>query len=277
MLDESLWTHHAMAVLIRWLAKPADDGGDQQAIKMAHHAGATAFRMVPNPAIAELEESRIKLVQFWSNVKSPPCDRSSQSVAAGNLNDLSLMLRYWWPRELADPSAPIPVSPGFVIYNEAHAHDEPTRHLMWRRWLWLFNIFQTLPGVLLATQAGLEAEDHAVLTIVTSARPGSGAQGAAHGAAWEKVLEQTMGALEERLGTLMEAGLPPPDEVGYELEQAGEVVAEAELAWVPRKLALLMPAHIDCQAVWEAQGWKTVVAEGEWQQRLIEVLGNSVT
>jgi hypothetical protein len=25
-----------------------------------------------------------------------------------------------------------PLSPGFVIYNEVHAHDEPRRHLMWR-------------------------------------------------------------------------------------------------------------------------------------------------
>ena len=69
------------------------------------------------------------------------------------------------------PSCADPAKPGFVIYNEAHAHDEPTRHLMWRRWLWLFNIFQTLPGVLFATQTGLDANDHALLTIVTGAAP----------------------------------------------------------------------------------------------------------
>jgi DEAD/DEAH box helicase domain-containing protein len=274
MLDESLWTHHAMAVLISWLAKPTGNDGDQHAVKLAHHAGATAFRMVPNPTIPALEEARTKLAQFWSDVTNPPCERATQSVASGNLNDLSLTLRYWWPKELADQAAPIPPSPGFVIYNEAHAHDEPTRHLMWRRWLWLFNIFQTLPGVLMATQAGLEAEDHAVLTVVTAARPGAGAQGAAHAAAWEQVIEQAMGALGDGLRALMDAGLPPPDEVGYELEQAGEVAAEAELAWIQRRLALLMPAHIDRQSVWEAQGWKTVVAEGEWQQRLAQELGN---
>ena len=274
MLDESLWTHHAMAVLIRWLAKPADDSGDQHATKIAHHAGATAFRMVPKPDNAALKEARSKLIQFWNGVKDLPCERATQSVASGNLNDLSVALRYWWPKELADQAAPIPSSPGFVIYDEAHAHDEPTRHLMWRRWLWLFNIFQTLPGVLLATQAGLEADDHAILTVVTAARPGAGAQGAAHAAAWEQVTEQAMGALGNGLRYLMDAGLSPPDEVGYELEQAGGVVAEAELAWIQRRPALLMPAHLDRQSVWEAQGWKTVVAEGEWQQRLAQELGN---
>lgn len=276
MLDESLWTHHAMAIFICWLAKPAADGRDQHATKIAHHAGATAFRMVPKPDNAELKEARIKLVQFWNDVKDLPCERATQSVAAGNVNDLLVALRYWWPKELADQAAPIPSSPGFVIYNDAHAHDEPTRHLMWRWWLWIFNIFQTLPGVLLATQAGLEAGDHAVLTVVTrgiSSRIWS--QGAAHAAAWEEVIEQAMGALGDGLRFLMDTtGLPPPDEVGYELEEAGEVVAESELAWVPRKLALLMPVHIDCQSVWEAQGWKTVVAEGEWEKRLAQELGN---
>src|SRR5439155_11589286 len=130
------------------------------------------------------------------------------------------------------------------------AHDEPTRHLMWRRWLWLFNTFQTLPGVLLATQSGLEANDHAVLIVLTGARPGTGAEGAAYAAGWEQVIEQAMRGLEDGLRALMDTGLPSPDEVGYELEQAGDVVAEAELAWIRQKLVLLMPAHVDRQPVW---------------------------
>jgi DEAD/DEAH box helicase domain-containing protein len=274
MLDATLWTHHAIAVLVGWLAKTTGDHGDREAIRIGRHAGATAFRMVPNPSIAALDEARAKLAQFWTNVTNLSCERSIQSVASGNLNDLCVTLRYWWAKELADPTVPLPVSPGFVIYDEGQAHDEPTRHLMWRRWLWLFNIFQTLPGVLLATQAGFQDNDHAGLRIITSARPGAGAQKAAHGAAWQEVLDQTVSALIEGLNVLIGAGLDPPDEVGYEMEQSGEVVAEAELAWIGRKLVLLMPAHMDYRAVWEAHGWKTVIAEGEWQQQLIESLAN---
>jgi DEAD/DEAH box helicase domain-containing protein len=187
---------------------------------------------------------------------------------------LSVTLRYWWPSELANAEATIPPSPGFVIFNEAHAKDEPERHLMWRRWLWLFNILQTLPGVLLATQNGLDAGDHSGLTISSGTRPGAGAPGAANTAAWEKVIGQAMDVLGEGLHALMDAGLPPPDEVGYELEQMDGVAAEAELAWLQRKLVLLMPVHAEGTAVWRANGWKTVVAENDWPQRLSDELVN---
>lgn len=274
MLDDSFWTQHAVALLLHWLGKPTGDSSDQQAGKLAHHAGATAFRMVPNPTSAELGDARIKLVQFWSGLEQLPCERPAQSVACGNVNDLSLTLRYWWPSELANSAALIPASPGFVIFNDAQIQDEPERHLIWRRWLWIFNIFQTLPGVLLATQAGLEAGDHEALTISTGTRPGSGAQGVAHAAAWEEAIEQAMGSLAEGLHALMDAGLPPPDEVGFELEQAGDVVAEAELAWIQRKLVLLMPVHADSTTVWETNGWKTLMAQDEWHSRLADELGS---
>lgn len=274
MLDDRFWTQHAVALLLHWLGKPTGDSGDQQARKLAHHAGATAFRMVPNPTTAALEDARIKLDQFWSGLEQLPCERPAQSVACGNVNDHSLTLRYWWPSELANSVALIPASPGFVIFNDTQIQDEPERHRIWRRWLWLFNIFQTLPGVLLATQAGLEAGDHEALTISTGTRPGSGAQGVAHAAAWDEVIEQAMGALAEGLHALRDAGLPPPDEVGFELEKEGDVVAEAELAWVQRKLVLLMPVHADSTSMWEANGWKTLMAQDEWHSRLADELGN---
>jgi DEAD/DEAH box helicase domain-containing protein len=188
------------------------------------------------------------------------------------------MLRYWWPSELVNSAAPIasiPPSPGFVIYNDAHIQSEPERHLAWRRWLWLFNIFQTLPGILLATQPGLDAGDHEGLSVSSNARASASAAGAAYSAAWETVIEQAMGSLSEGLRALLDAGLPPPDEVGYELDHAGDVVAEAELAWTKRKLVLLMPAHTEGAPVWQANGWRTLMAEDDWQKRLTEELGNN--
>ncbi|NMQ26322.1 DEAD/DEAH box helicase [Candidatus Accumulibacter phosphatis] len=281
MLDDELWMRHAVAVLLQWLGKPPGGGGvaggDQQAGKVARNAGATAFRMLPHPQNAPLEEARNQLLSFWEVLDNAHCEHPAQSVPCGNVNEASLKLRYWWPRELANLSVAIPVSPGFVIFNDAHLHDEPERHMVWRRWLWLFNIFQTLPGVLLATQDGLEAGDHAVFAFAKGASPASSAQGAAHAAAWAAVMEQAMGSLAEGLRVLMDAGLPLPDEVGYELEQAGDVVAEAELAWVARKLVLLMPAQADGATVWQGNGWKTLVADGQWAQELADALGNHGT
>jgi DEAD/DEAH box helicase domain-containing protein len=275
LLDDSLWSHHAVATLVHWLARPTDETSDQRASGMARHAGATAFRMVPNPTIAALEETRMQLARFWNNVKDLPCERPAQSVSSGNVNDPSLMVRYWWPNALADPTKPLVPSPGFVLLNEVHAHEEPTRHLAWRRWLWLFNIFQTLPGIFLATQAGLEANDHSPLTVVTGARPGIGGQAAAHVSAWEDILKQSMPVLDVGLRMLMDAGLSPPDQVGYELEENGEVVAEAELAWTALKVVLLMPAHAEHQQFWKSQGWKTVIAEEDWAKPLAEALNRN--
>lgn len=274
MLDNGYFVEHAVAVLLRWLSKDAGESGDQQASMLARHAGATAFRMVPNPMNAELEDARNKLTKFWVEMEYLPCERPEQSVACGNVDDASLMLRYWWPNELANSTGPIPLSPGFVIYNDAHIQSDPERHLIWRRWLWLFNIFQTLPGVLLTTQAGLDAGDYSALTVIAGNRPASSSEGAAHAAAWGAVIEQSMGALAIGLHALMEAGLPPPDEVGYELEKANDVVAEAELAWLQRKLVLLMPVHTDSASIWKRNGWKIVIADNDWEQQLIHELGN---
>jgi DEAD/DEAH box helicase domain-containing protein len=182
--------------------------------------------------------------------------------------------RYAWPSELVNPAAPIPLSPGYVIYNDAYLQNEAELHLIWRRWLWLFNIFQTLPGIFLATQTGLDGGDYSTLKFSAGARRTSSSQGAAHAAAWEAVIEQAMSALADGLRALMVAGLAPPDEVGYELEQAGEVVAEAELAWRQSKLVLLMPEHAHSASIWEANGWQALVAENEWPQRLANKLSN---
>jgi len=128
--------------------------------------------------------------------------------------------------------------------------------------------------VLLATQAGMEASDYSAITIATGTRPVSNAQGSVHAAAWERVIEQAMGYLADGLSVLLDAGMSPPDEVGYEFEQDGDVVAEAELAWLQRKLVLLLPEHAMSAPVWQANGWTIVVAENEWPQRLIDELGN---
>ena len=120
---------------------------------------------------------------------------------------------------------------------------------------------------------GLDSNDLALLTVLTM-RPGVGAEGAAYAAGWEQVIEQAMSELEDGLRDLMAAGLPPPDEVGYELEQGGEVVAEAELVWMQHKVALLMPAHLDRLSTWEALGWRVVAANDEWKRLMVDELRN---
>ena len=132
-----------------------------------------------------------------------------------------------------------------------------------------------MPARFCLATPGLDANDHVGLSISTGKRSGISILGAAHAAAWASIIEEAMNSLAHGLQILMDAGLPPPDEVGYELEQNGEVVAEAELGWLQRKLVLLMPEHADSASVWELNGWTVLVAMDDWQLRLTEELGNS--
>jgi hypothetical protein len=72
----------------------------------------------------------------------------------------------------------------------------------------------------------------------------------------------------------MDAGIAPPDAVGFELEENGDVVAEAELAWSKFKLVLLMKEHMSSSEIWQDHGWKVLLADGDWHQKLINELSH---
>ncbi len=263
-MDGGVWELNSVAGLVRWLANSSVDEVDSYAQRLSRHAGATAFKMVPHPKSPEHEAARTTLNQFWTGLEPLQCGKPDRVTVCGNVNEPGVLLRYWWPAELAQPNAKIPPSPGFVVLDESVFTNEPERHLAWRRWLWLFNIFQTLPGFLLATRTGLDVGDHRNVRIETESIPGSGGSGAAHAGGWETVITQAMESLVVGLQTLRDKGVPAPEEVGFELSDGGEVVAEAELAWINRKLVLLMPHHLESENVWKTHGWTTVLAENEW-------------
>jgi DEAD/DEAH box helicase domain-containing protein len=125
-----------------------------------------------------------------------------------------------------------------------------------------------LPGFLLATQDGIDAEDYSSTAGSYTVRSGLNDMGAMLSAGWDAVIAQAMESLVPGLRTMMAQGLDPPNEVGFELDNDGEVVAEAELAWLDRKVVLLMPEHCDRSNVWQSQGWHAVVAEGDWPEKL---------
>jgi hypothetical protein len=74
---------------------------------------------------------------------------------------------------------------------------------------------------------------------------------------------------------MLDTGVPLPDEVGFELEEDGEVVAECELAWISRKIALLLDHHADTEPAWIARGWQTVFASAGWPARLTGKINES--
>jgi DEAD/DEAH box helicase domain-containing protein len=181
-----------------------------------------------------------------------------------------MRFRYWWPADLAAPDASVPPSPGFVILDDRENGDDPTRHHAWRLWLWLFNILQHLPGVFLATKSSLESGDYKTVAVSVSARQAAGAPGGSEQVAWDDVTARAVSELSDGLLALVARGVRPPDEVGFELAEDGDVVAEAELAWTANKLVLLM--HQDAESPWSSRGWTTIIAAAGWPERIVEAM-----
>ena len=169
----------------------------------------------------------------------------------------------------------MPKSPGFLVLDPAAAETDPDQHQAWRRWLWMFNTFQHLPGVFLATREGLIGEDYAAINSMEGAKPASGGGQAALAAGWAQVMDQAMEFLQPGLMELLDAGVPVPDEVGFELEEVGEVVAECELAWTRHKVVLLLDHHADHKPAWTERGWQTVTVSPGWPAQLTTTLNDS--
>jgi len=71
---------------------------------------------------------------------------------------------------------------------------------------------------------------------------------------------------------LQAEGLPLPDEVGFELPENGDVIAEAELAWVQQQLVVLLPHQAEYQPVWSAKGWCVVKVGQGWLTALLATM-----
>jgi DEAD/DEAH box helicase domain-containing protein len=273
LCDPRLWTRNAMAGLLDWLQTATDGGVDKRALEMAGHAAASAFRMVPDPRKSESARIQTELESFWNSLPLPwPCEKPTGAFSAGNTNCHTLEFRYWATREGVNPMALPPASPGFLIFDPATAESEPEMQKFWRRWLWLFNTLQFLPGFFLATRDGLKEGDHSRIRPAESTKPANSAEGAAFAGAWSEVMEQAMESLHPGLEKLVKLGIPVPDQIGFELDQDGEVVAECELAWTNQKLALLLEPHRPTAAAWKQAGWRVVHDEANWPDRIASEL-----
>ncbi len=223
----------------------------------------------------------------------------------------------WWPLAVARGWPPSQgantawTAPGVLILDEGAAEDEGALHGAWRRWLQVFNLMQFLPGQLLATAAGLDADDYAGLAEAglaeavaeTPSTPSQAADQAALNHIWLEVLDQVIGPLQTGLKQLAQAGATIPA-VGLELTDTASslpprgggpgrggqsvaatpqvrILAEAELAWPSARLAVLRPDQEDLAPIWRESGWHvlllddghSLVAGRPWALAVAELLG----
>ncbi len=132
----------------------------------------------------------------------------------------------------------------------------PAFQQVWNGYLRLYNLFQFLPHVLFVTRRGNEGGSCANLGAVEPA--GAGAVTEEAGGGWAEVREMTNAELHPLLDRLAEEGWPEP-EPGFELaDEAGEIVAQAELAWPEWQVALLREEELEYEAAFVAAGWRTL-------------------
>ena len=140
-----------------------------------------------------------------------------------------------------------------------HLHDDETSRAhpryrpVWNGVLRLYNLLQFLPGAWWTTRTGVERNvypeyAHTVQPPTISVAPDG----------WEEAMELTVPELRSAMERWSALGLPVP-EAGFELiGQAGQVIAEAEIAWADRRVAVLLSKQREWAIAFEAEGWRII-------------------
>ena len=123
----------------------------------------------------------------------------------------------------------------------------------WNGVLRLFTLLQFLPGAWWTTRTGVERHVYPEFPppaeAPTPIEPPSGE--------WQDAIEMAAPEVHDLLAELSGRGVPAP-EVGCELAGTGGVIlAEAELGWPARRVAVLLPDREADAAVFDAAGWRT--------------------
>jgi DEAD/DEAH box helicase domain-containing protein len=266
---------NAVAFLLGWLAGGADDAkGSAPEVRARDWAWAT-YLMVPPPG--EGPDAQVRMASFQA--KAPTwvaAHKPTPSVVAVSKEGAAPEVALYWPAAWMSGAPHALVTPQMLLFDDRQDRPEDARQLQWRNWLRLYNWAQFIPGAVLGTHAGLEAGEYDVLQPVAPV-PGPGHASVvavpASDGGWSAVIADAVSSLHAGLRTLAETSAPAPDEVGYEWsEGGGNVALEAELAWVERKVVLLVGPQSEYAPGWQAEGWTAITAEGEWVPMLLAAL-----
>jgi DEAD/DEAH box helicase domain-containing protein len=264
-VENSFLHGNAIGQLITWLGL----GKEAMETLLRRHAAAltATFAHIGQPSL----DSEIK--DWWTQLPDwmrDPDRLSEPGTWASSRESVEPRMRLRWPATLRKPADATHWAPGVVALDPSRIGDEKQLHLAWRHWLRLYNLMQILPVPLMATQNSLAT--HA-MDVLEPAANRSTAGASSPASAWASCFGKAMSVLDAGMQYLADAALPPPDEIGYEwYGEARTVSAEAELCWLGLRIVVLMEHQYDYEAVWLTGGWKVVRAEGNWWERLSEML-----
>ena len=155
----------------------------------------------------------------------------------------------------ADKNAPVSVLA--VLDDRADSRTDKYEQ-EWNGFWQFFNVMQFAGRFAAVSSTGLEAH---VYDALPCGQPDTAAEdnapAAPAGEGWAGIREELFGDAAVKLAdALEEKGVPAPEEVGFELENdAGEVIAEMELAWTGRRLGYMTEEQACERKSAERAGW----------------------
>jgi len=126
----------------------------------------------------------------------------------------------------------------------------------WNGFLRLYNLFQFIPHSYFIT--GQDMADG----VAHSGFKDQGSEDAFQNSSeWDELFELTDPELHGFIKKLAERNCPIP-EPGFELvDEKGQIIAEAELGWIEKKVALLLSHQLEFLSLFEQAGWKIALID----------------
>jgi len=128
----------------------------------------------------------------------------------------------------------------------------------WQSFLRLINVIQFQPHSGFYTQKGIESLAYDQL-IVRSTSTSTGSMDTIIESAWELLLADAVGTEIEFIKQLITLSLPVP-QCGFEcLDESGEIIAEAFLAWQDDKVAIVYAGYESDTVTFIEKGWQVFI------------------
>ena len=155
----------------------------------------------------------------------------------------------------ADRSTPYTV---FAVFDDKTDPANEKFEMEWNGFWHFVNVLQFNPEFSFVTAIGLEKMIYMKLdepiTVTTT-----GTEQPATNSEWDNVLEELFDdAAKDMAEKLKVANAPVPDEIGYELTENDEVIAEIEMAWTESKIAYLTEDQTEYEEILTKKGWTII-------------------
>ena len=159
----------------------------------------------------------------------------------------------------AEPDAAVAI---IHLHDDETTRQDPAYRRVWNGVLRLFNTLQFLPGAWWTTRLGVDRGVYPEYAPADEGRQHTLNE-------WEDAANLAGPELREAINVWARASLPVP-EIGYELaSDSGRVLAEAEVAWLEAKVAVLLQNQKDGAPAFQEAGWRTFTAGAETITELV--------